>query len=165
MVCWRQSNSFQQWAGCWTGCRTRRRTGYRAWLRGNKFGLDVSFGLGVLHGNGLRYFWSTLLCITVHQAKGWGWPSVGSSFTSASVCPALTRGLYSYNMVLSDGKHIIIYLITENSGVGTGVEMARWITQRPVLFSSTDAELRGKRTLTRLQATWFLSTWGYEANM
>lgn len=37
--------------------------------------------------------------------------------------PALTTGSYSYNTVLSEGKHILIYLIMENSSVGTGVDI------------------------------------------
>lgn len=38
-------------------------------------------------------------------------------------CPTLTTGSYSYNTVLSEGKHILIYFITENSSVGTGVDI------------------------------------------
>lgn len=106
MVCCRQSNSVQQWAGCWTGCRTGCWTGCRTGLRGNRFGLSV------LHCNLLQYFCSTHFSITVHQAKGWGWPLMGSSLTSSSVYPALTTGSYSHNKVLSVETQISVYLIT-----------------------------------------------------
>lgn len=49
---------------------------------------------------------------------------MGSSFTSAAVCPALSTGSYSYNTFLSEGKQTIMYLMMESSGVSTGFETA-----------------------------------------
>ncbi len=69
---------------------------------------------------------------------------MGSSHSTTS---ALTTGSYSHNTVLSVETQIIVYLIVENSGVGTGVEIgfARNdkfnLAHRPVLFSLTDTDL------------------------
>lgn len=112
MVCCWHNNSVQQWAGCWSGCSTGCWTGSGTRLRGSRF------GLGVLHGNWLQYFWSTHFSITSSQGVEL---AIEGQFLHFCFCvSSLDHGSYSF--ILSVEKLIIVYLITVNNSIGTAVE-------------------------------------------